>query len=244
MEQSVAPLRALSWNVGMGSPLPQGERHERAWRWVSGHRPLPDVLLLQQVIPGRFANGWPVAWGPVFDSRGCRVAVAARPGWTVEPIEIARPSWARWQGRSVVVGARVGPPGGPPWTVVSAHVGYDDSATRWLRHLVTELSWVDGPVMIGGDFSQPVNRTPRQSRMFEAAAFAGFHFVCGSGEELLPTTEQSQTDHLWVRGVDTAHLDWRIDATVQAGPDPLAGHAALWFTGWPVAAVAESAKSG
>lgn len=236
------PIRALSWNVGMGSPLPQGERHERAWAWVVGHQPPPDVLLLQQVIPGRFANGWPVAWGPVFDSRGCRVAVAARPGWTVSPVDIRRPTWARWKGRSVVAAATVAPPDGPSWTVVSAHVGYDDSATRWMRHLVAELAGVEGPVMIGGDFNQPVNRTPRQSRMFDAAALAGFHFVCGPGDELLPTTERSQTDHLWIRGADLAHLDWQIDTTVQAGDAPLANHAALWLTSWP--ATGEAAATG
>lgn len=227
------PLRALSWNVGMGSPLPQGERHDRAWEWVAGHQPLPDVLLLQQVIPGRFANGWPVAWGREIDKRGSRVAIAAAPGWVVDPIDIEYPNWARWHGRSSVVAATVSSPDSPSWTVACAHVGFDDSATRWVRHLVTELSWVDGPILIGGDFQQPLRTPPRTSRMYEAAAFAGFHFVCGSGEELLPTVASSQTDHLWVRGVDTEHLDWQIDATVQSGPDPLAEHAALWMTGWP-----------
>jgi hypothetical protein len=237
------PLRALCWNVGMGSPLRQGSRHGRAWAWVTGHRPAPDVLLLQQVIPGRFADGWPIAWSRPFDSRGCRAAVAARPGWLVEPVEVSRPAWARWRGRSVVAAARVGPPEGPSWTVASAHVGFDDSATRWLRHLVTELSQADGLVVIGGDFNQPVNRNPRESRMFDAAALAGFHFVCGSGDEVLPTTERSQTDHLWVRGVDTAHVDWRVDATVQAGENPLAEHAALWLTAWPAASVAASPEA-
>jgi len=223
----------------MGSPMPLAGRVERAWSWITARTPLPEVLLLQQVLPGRFADGWPVAWGhevgaptaPQEPARDARAAVAAPPGTVVDPVTIPRPSWARWGGTSSVAAARV-----HGWTFASIQVGPDESGTRWLRYVIGALADVTGPVVLGGDFNRPVDAVPAASRMFDAARLAGYQFVCGSGEELLPTTERSQTDHLWVRGADPWGTDWAIDASVRSGDDPLSSHAALWLTARPVGA--------
>lgn len=223
-------LRVLSWNVGMGSPLPQGDRHAAAWAWVTARTPLPDVLLLQQVVPGRFADGWPVAWGATVDELGSRAAVAARPGLVVTPLDLGVPVGTRRGSASGTAAAVVAVPGGPAWTFVSVSVAYDDSGTRWVRHLVRELANAAGPVVLGGDLNRPVARPPRHSRLFGAAAAAGFDFVCGTGVDVLATTETSQTDHLWVRGAGGSPADWSIDSSVRLGPAPLATHSALWLS--------------